>query len=174
MNESRQARLILALWFMFLSGCGSSLQSEATLSLQYDKGFIDKYDSQAGTLSRDDCEGGAVKAQVVLTKQQRQDIVRLAEADGFFNLPHALRGVEEGRTETGRFAAAPKSCVIAPCWTARLKITQDGKSNEVRWDCGCGGAKPPQEVADIVAVLDKAIYDNPAVKAMKPVHCMFY
>ena len=174
MKGSKQARFILVLWFMFLFGCSSFLQSEATLSLQYDKGFIDKYDSQAGALSRDDCEGSAVKAQVVLTKQEQQDISRLAEADGFFHLPHALRGAEEGRTETGRFAATPKSCVIAPCWTARLEITQDGRSNEVRWDCGCGDAKPPREVADIVAVLDKAIYGDPAVKAMKPVHCMFY
>jgi len=165
----------LCLITCILVGCSSSSSLQTAPIIEYDKGYDDKYDSQTATLVREQCDGApAENIRVVIDIKELRKIVALAHADNFFQLPPELKGVDVENVEGKEREVVGKTCVIAPCREYRLKILDAGQINEVHWNCGCGDARPPREIADVVAALDKAIYDSPALSKWKQVSCKRY
>ena len=173
MNKSSGCLLGLFTTIFFV-GCSSIPKSELP-AIYFENGYNETYHSEFGIFFRDMCSSERDNVKAVLSSSQLKKIGELALTSGFFDLKHYLAGEESVQVSKPAVAGEEERiCVVAPCPSYKLMIALNGTTNFVQWDCGCGNAKPPKEIAALLAEVKSSIYSLQSIKNMPPSSCRYY
>ena len=159
---------------LFCFGC-SSIPKADLPTIYFENGYNDTYHSEFGIFFRSMCSSERDNVKAVLSPLQLKAIGDLALASGFFDLKHNLVGEESVSVSAPAIAGEEERiCVVAPCPSYKLMIALNGRTNFVRWDCGCGNAKPPKEIAALLEEVKNSIYSLKSIRSMPSSDCRYY
>ena len=165
----QQRILTIALLSLSLVACMSAGYRSANTSISvnnYEAHFGSwAYSSDTSIFENSICRPENTTVFVTLEPKELKEIGATAAASGFFELP---KRIDPNEHPDGKVTVCGGGTVL------KVDIVHMGKSNSVTWNSSCtaaGDRSPPKELAQVVNLLNKTLYQKDTVKELASSKC---